>query len=348
MRIIELNAIAIFILASCGQQPQGTKIEYYVEERTSSSRDDEDEQEKDAIKNEDDAIGEVGEKKFDLVIKNPTPGASTDQLLVQVDIKNPDADSTWTLNYSRNQDLSQTTAIESDLPVTKTQVTWDISELAAGSYYLYADVTVDGKDVVFKNTTAVIVEEKTPTANNKPTLSLLFPLGEKVFVAGVPQNITWEASDPDNDPVSFKLEYSANGGTDWTMIADNVAEESYAWNATGLTQGITYKVRVTAKDNKGATAVAASPRNFGVATTPMTFAGGFGTLMNTTCGRCHNTGGPNQNQFRSNNYALATIGVSAKQQNIKTRIENNTMPPGAPLTPEQKQVLTMWLWDGAR
>ena len=344
MRSHLLTSIAMMGLLSCGQQPQGTKIEYYVEENTSSSEEEDDDN--DDIKDED---ANVDPKALQLVIAEPTAGASADQLVVAVTIKNPAKDATWTLFYSPNQDLSQPTAIESDLPVTQTQVTWDTSALAAGSYYLYADVAADGKNLVFKNTKPVVIEEdEIPGVNNKPTLSLQFPLGENVFVVGTPQNIRWEASDPDNDPITYKLEYSGDGGTNWTMIAENVTEKTYAWPATGLTQGITYKVRVTASDDKGASAVAASPKNFGVALTPMTFAAGFGAMLTARCGNCHATGRPNQAQFRSNVYALATIGVAAKQMNIKTRIENNTMPTAAPLNAADKAILTMWLWDGAK
>ncbi len=340
MRNLTLNAIVTMVFMSCGQQPQGSKTEYYVEEGTSSPKEDVE------IKKDD---ANVDPKAFQFVIAKPTAGASADQLVVRVDIKNPITAATWTLFYSPNQDLSQAIAIASDLPLTQPQVNWDISALAPGSYYLYAIVSADGKSLIFKNTEPVVVAENT-AGNNRPTLSLQFPLGENVFVVGTAQNIRWASSDPDNDPISFKIEYSANGGTAWTMIADNVTDKTYAWNAAGLTQGIAYKVRVTATDDKGATAVAASPRNFGVALTPMTFAGGFGTLLTAKCGTCHNAGGPNQAQFRSDNYALATTGVAAKQVNIKTRIENNTMPPppGAPLTAQEKQQLTMWLWDGAR
>ena len=349
MRHLTLNTIAMMIFVSCGQQPQGSKIEYYVEERTSSSEDEDEDEDDDDI-NEEDATGEVGAKPFQLIIAKPIAGASADQLVVQVEIKNPVKDATWSLFYSPNQDLSQPIALGSDLPVSQTQVTWDVSALAPGSYYLYADASADGKDFVFKNTDPIVIEAEEPSVNNKPTLSLQFPLGENVFVVGTPQNIRWESSDPDNDPITFKIEYSANNGTAWTTLADNVTEKTYAWNAAGLTQGIAYKVRVTAKDDKGATAIAASPKNFGVALTPMTFAGGFGTLMTTRCGVCHNAGGPNQAQFRSDNYALATIGVAAKKLNTKTRIENNTMPPAprAPLTAQEKEQLTMWLWDGAK
>jgi hypothetical protein len=344
MRSPLLSTIAMMGLVACGQQPRGTKIEYYVEENSAS--DSQDDSGDSGINDED---AKVDPKALQLILAEPTVGASEDQLVVTVSVQNPVKDATWTLFFSASQDLSQPTAIASDLPITQTQITWDTSAMAAGSYYIYAEVVADGKNLVFKNTKPVVIEEdQVPGVNGKPTLALQFPLGENVFVVGTPQNIRWEASDPDNDPVSYKLEYSANGGTTWTMIADNVTEKTYSWPATGLTQGITYKIRVTASDDKGATAVAASPRNFGVALTPMTFAAGFGAMMTARCGNCHATGRPNQAQFRSNNYALATIGVAAKQMNIKTRIENNTMPPAGALGPADKEILTMWLWDGAK
>jgi hypothetical protein len=42
-----------------------------------------------------------------------------------------------------------------------------------------------------------------------------------------PVAVTWEASDPDGDPLVFTVSYSPDGGETWTLLARNVAGESF-------------------------------------------------------------------------------------------------------------------------
>lgn len=340
------HTIFLMVLMSCGQQPGSVKTEYYIE------------QDKDTDKSYDSTVDE--EKNDGSTATTPDPkalalnfkdtgGADANGIIkVEVEIKNADDKSTWSASFSSKADLSDPTLIDEDLTVDTTFVDWDVSNLGAGTFYLFAEIKVAGKLTRFKATNPVILDETGTPTNGRPSISLDFPLGENVFVAGTPQNIRWTAADPDNDAISFKVEYSADGGANWTMIADNVAEKTYAWDAAGLTQGITYKVKVTAKDAKGALNTATSTKNFGVATTPMTFAAGFGAMIALRCANCHAAGRPNQGTFRSDDFDLANIGVSDKMNNIKTRIENNTMPTAGGLLAPDKAILTMWLWGGGQ
>lgn len=339
------NTIILMGLLSCGQQPGGVKTEYYVEQSSTDDKDYEGKKEKDPTTdtNSNDATA------LALTFKDPAGADANGVIKIEVDIKNANAESTWSAFYSKKTDLSDPVVIDEDLPTSTTSVNWDVSGLGAGTFYLFGEIKVAGKTKTFKATNPVILDEAGNSANGKPSISLDFPLGDNVFVAGAAQNIRWTASDPDNDALTFKIEYSADGGANWTMITDNIAEKTYAWDATGLEQGITYKVKVTAKDAKGATNLATSAKNFGVATTAMTFAAGFGAMVTQRCANCHAAGGPNQGVFRSDNFDLATIGVSDKMNNIKNRIENNTMPPGGnALGGPDKAILTMWLWGGGQ
>lgn len=336
------------LLNACGQEKkdQDTVYDYYVEDSEFGS-------------------SEVAPptNSADATVKNDTqfhfisPVAdlqSTGTVKVTLAFDGVGDEATWSLFYAPVPTATNGTAIEKDLPLTQTSVDWDTTLLAAGTYYLYATWTANGdsgrSNAAGKITIAATVDDDDggQAVNKKPTLALNFPTGENVFVAGVPQTIKFNATDADDDALKFKLEYSADGGTTWTKIADDVTDQSYDWDVQGLTQGINYRVKVTADDGNGGTAETQSPKSFGVATTPMTFAAGFGAMIGAKCGACHAVGRANQNTFRSDNFALKTIGVSDKKTNIKARVEAGTMPPAGALGAADKAILTMWIWGGSQ
>jgi len=85
-----------------------------------------------------------------------------------------------------------------------------------------------------------------------PIVKVLFPNGDEGidFVPGTTYTIRWRTSDRDTPAnLSIDIDYSSDGGTNWTAIAANQADDgSYAWNTTGLSDGPEYRVRVTATD----------------------------------------------------------------------------------------------------
>ena len=256
-------------------------------------------------------------------------------------------DFAYSLYYATGNEDSDSVLIVGSLDAATTSVEWNTKGIASGKYTVYA--VEDGFNNTVSNAISsrtTVIEASGPKGNSSPNLRLVSPNGENVFLAGSDNLISFNGSDPDGDGLVYSVDYSADGGTTWTNLTDNLTEQSYVWSAAGLDQGITYKVRVTAEDPEGATAVASSAKAFGLALTPMTFAEGFGTMLNDNCGGCHRAGGRNAAQFRSDNYDLANIGVADKMMNIKNRIEADEMPTAMPLSQAGKEILTMWLWSG--
>jgi len=56
-----------------------------------------------------------------------------------------------------------------------------------------------------------------------------------------------QATDPNGDPLSFKIEFRRLGHRRWITLAEKLGEPKYAWDTTGLAEG-TYEVRVEASD----------------------------------------------------------------------------------------------------
>lgn len=335
--------VALLTLAGCGkEEKKETVYDYYVEDG-----------EFEGSSTTPDARSSDAPKKNDARFKFVSPAAATTSdgaVKIEVAFTDVAGDATWSVYYAKTATSTNGTAIAVDLSVAQTSLDWDTSGIAPGAYYLYAVLKTD-EDSGRSNAGVVVTIEDEGTdgsdpTNQKPTLALEFPNGENVLVAGTPEKIKFTAADKDGDALKYKIEYSADGGATWKMVANDVTGVTYDWDVAGLAQGITYKVRVTADDGKGGTAQAVSAKAFGVATTPMTFVAGFGAMLSQRCGGCHAQGGVNQGVFRSDNFDLANIGVSDKMNNIKGRIEAGTMPPAGALGAPDKAVLTMWIWGG--
>lgn len=63
---------------------------------------------------------------------------------------------------------------------------------------------------------------------HKPQVTLTYPNGGEIL--GPRENINWIAADADNDPLTFNLLYSRDGGKTWDVLAMFVEGNHYVWN----------------------------------------------------------------------------------------------------------------------
>ena len=61
------------------------------------------------------------------------------------------------------------------------------------------------------------------------------------------QTITWDASDPNNDPLIFTLYYRQGPSAPWIKLKDRLKDNSYEWDTRGVADG-RYQVKVVASD----------------------------------------------------------------------------------------------------
>jgi hypothetical protein len=61
------------------------------------------------------------------------------------------------------------------------------------------------------------------------------------------QTIAWEASDPNNDTLTFSLFVRPVGESEWVLLKDKLAEPTYDWDTRTVADG-RYEVKVTASD----------------------------------------------------------------------------------------------------
>jgi hypothetical protein len=88
------------------------------------------------------------------------------------------------------------------------------------------------------------------------------------------RTLQWKGSDPNGDPLTYKVELQREGATAWTEIAKDLDASSFTWDTNALPDG-RYRVRVTASDaagnglGEGLTGQATS-EPFGIDNTPPT------------------------------------------------------------------------------
>lgn len=89
---------------------------------------------------------------------------------------------------------------------------------------------------------------KTVTAGAAlPTVTLLSPNGGGTLT-GDPVAVSWQASDPDGDPLNFSVQYTSDDGATWQIVSQDVTESSVLIPRTNLAAGSAARFRVWASD----------------------------------------------------------------------------------------------------
>jgi len=89
------------------------------------------------------------------------------------------------------------------------------------------------------------VEVRYLTINRKPKIT--YDDFSEVRFIGKEAKLSWEASDPDDDTMRYRVEYSSDRGLTWAKAADEITETSYTWAAGDVPAGA-YLVKITASD----------------------------------------------------------------------------------------------------
>lgn len=303
-------------------------------------------------------IGGDGAKGPTFSFVSPANGgeAANTSYSVAVHFADADASATWSLYQVDAPDGATGGSLIADgIPAATTTYAWDTSSLSAGTYYVYATLTNLGETVTRAASGSIAVSHPEP-GNDAPTVTVTSPNGAEVLSAGSTAIIAYSAADPnagDVDILSFTIEVSINAGSTWTVVATNHSGLSYNWSVpANATQGVKYRVRVTADDGKGGIASDTSDANFGVATTSLTYLGSIKGILQPSCSSCHDTSGGSQRmKFRWDSYTSSGLGAFDLRDRIIVRTADDSMPVsggGNPnLSQADKDEIQLWVWGGA-
>ncbi len=127
--------------------------------------------------------------------------------------------------------VSSTTAIRTEavtLPFTlqaSQQRTLRVTFAPNDSAQMYADLTLEG--TMCHGNTVQFTGGFPGIVAAAPTLHLLSPNGGEILPVGKKATITWKGTLPDD---TLSLEYSIDGGKNWTQITDRATNFSYDWD----------------------------------------------------------------------------------------------------------------------
>ncbi|MFX0209735.1 MAG: right-handed parallel beta-helix repeat-containing protein [Candidatus Hodarchaeota archaeon] len=173
----------------------------------------------------------------------------------------------YTLYYSKD---GGTTWILLQADLTKTSYEWDTNTVPDGTEYLIHVVVncSEGLNSSDYSNSQFYIE------NQRHRLSIpqiVFPKsGDIVSGEILVQWIT--AIDSWNHPVSYRLYYSPNNGSNWILIASNLTSNSYNWNLLSLDEGSSYLLKLITKCVDGLTSVDISDNVFSITTIPHSFS----------------------------------------------------------------------------
>lgn len=120
---------------------------------------------------------------------------------------------------------------------------------------------VDGTSVIEIRDADENVQVNRNVSPNMPAVNVTSPNGGEILGGSPTHTITWEAYDLDEDPLTYLLAYSRDGGDTWIPITSNLTQNSYSWDTSVLQRGDSYRVKVLATDGVN-TAEDASDSNF--------------------------------------------------------------------------------------
>jgi hypothetical protein len=70
-----------------------------------------------------------------------------------------------------------------------------------------------------------------------------------LWVQGL-RTVQWNAEDPNEDPLRYRLDARRDGDSDWTPVARDLEDSVFVWDTNGVPDG-RYRLRVTASDIEG-------------------------------------------------------------------------------------------------
>lgn len=180
-----------------------------------------------------------------LIFKNNT--ASFDDILYRLPYGTPDIALGATGNYSvALLDEGGTIIAQAGFNVTfigRAKVPIEFDSISLGLKIPWMNGT---RQIQIRNATHVLASKN--LSLNSPNVAITFPNGGEALEPGTNYTITWEASDPDGDSLTYSILYSNDNGSTWIPLAIDLPETNYNWNTAGFRGGSENLIKIIATD----------------------------------------------------------------------------------------------------
>lgn len=115
-------------------------------------------------------------------------------------------------------------------------------------YFSFRIRWVNGtRSVQLQNALGNVLVTRAVSANS-PSVTIVYPNGGEILTPGTDYNITWSASDPDNDSLTYSVHISWDSGLTWVPIEAGLEQTSFTYDFANLPGSNRYLVSVVASD----------------------------------------------------------------------------------------------------
>jgi len=191
------------------------------------------------------------------VVTPPAGGAEADSSFsVEWTSENASEDAIVDLFYDDDTDPSSYLGVIAEDVGPMGIVSWDVSDIEEGDYYILAVLTDGGDEVKDHSDGVLTIDHPAGPSNHAPVIEMLEPDGDN-DLANASYTITWAASDEDGDELSIVLRYDddtdeTNGYSDYPIWSGDAADGSHDWDTSGIPDGI-YYIHAKVEDDNGST-----------------------------------------------------------------------------------------------
>ncbi len=106
---------------------------------------------------------------------------------------------------------------------------------------------MDGVTQVVLTSGKAIIDQRTLSAN-PPQVLITNPTAAEEWLAGSTHTLEWQGLDLDNDPLSYTVFYSYDGGANWGLLAGGLSQTAIDINTDDMAGGSDVRFRVVASD----------------------------------------------------------------------------------------------------
>ncbi len=171
---------------------------------------------------------------------------------------------TWTLHYMSEATAAKGGSIVQDIAVSNHTIAWQTTSLPSGTYYFFGELHSFNGTITATAPGSIVIDHPQEATNNSPVVTLVSPSGGSIQ-PGTTETVRFTGTDANGDTLTYRLELSADAGSTWSSLADNLSGTTYDWVVPSTqTPGLSYRMRVTATDSHGATDSDVSDRVFAI------------------------------------------------------------------------------------
>ncbi|MBI2653248.1 hypothetical protein HYX02_00405 [Candidatus Woesearchaeota archaeon] len=177
------------------------------------------------------------------ILKNGTLITDISYILDEQSIENQTSSGNFSIILESNGTLFYNHTFDVDFTIT--EIGGDTIETNVTAFAFVLPYTDNVTTIMIKENETVIKSEIN-VSQNTPNITITFPTGSEVFDKSF--NITWNASDLDNDTIQYAILISSDNGSSLSTIEIDYPNTTLLLNSSNFINSHEYKIKILATD----------------------------------------------------------------------------------------------------